>query len=93
MKRYSIVTDNLKNCYICGRSDIHIHEMVHGTANRKLSIKYGLVIPLCVAHHYEVHNSNSELDKKLKVKAQEHFERVYTELDFRKIFGKSYKEL
>jgi glutamyl/glutaminyl-tRNA synthetase len=31
-----------KECYICGRTtNLHVHHLLHGTANRKLSDKYG----------------------------------------------------
>ena len=47
MKRYSIITKDLEHCIECGRTGINKHEVFYGTANRKLSIEDGLVIPLC----------------------------------------------
>ena len=95
MKRFSII-HNLddKECLICGSThNIHIHEVFYGTANRQLSIKYGLCVCLCGRHHnlnnVGVH-SNKQFDTNLKQHAQKRFNEVYPELDFMKIFGKSY---
>lgn len=91
----SIITDDLDHCYLCKTNiNIHIHHCIYGTANRKLSDEYGLIIPLCSNHHnmskFGVH-FNKDLDKKIKKLAQEKFEETYPELSFLKIFGKNYK--
>ena len=95
MKRFSII-HNLEDreCLICGSThNIHIHEVFYGSANRQLSIKYGLCVCLCARHHNMsesgVHFSKP-LDIKLKKFAQERFNEAYPELDFLKIFGKNY---
>ena len=95
MKRFSII-HNLddKECLICGSTqNIHIHEVFYGTANRQLSIKYGLCVCLCGRHHnlsnVGVH-FNKQLDTNLKQHAQQKFNEVYPELNFMKIFGKNY---
>jgi hypothetical protein len=65
-----------------------------GTANRKLSEKYGLKVYLCAEHHRGnagVHH-NASLDLKLKQMAQSRFEEVHPELSFIKIFGKNYRK-
>ena len=97
MKRYSIIHDlNDKTCFVCGSMrDIHIHEVFYGTANRQLSIRYGLCVCLCARHH-NASNQGVHFDKRLdnllksfvQTKAQAHYK--WTEDDFRKIFGKSY---
>lgn len=97
MKRYSIIHDlEERTCLVCGAvGNTHIHEVFYGTANRKLSIKYGLCVNLCTRHHNEppqgVHH-NKTLDKKLKSfgqkKAMEHY--GWTVDEFRKIFGKNH---
>lgn len=93
-KRYSIITKNFEQCLVCGTYlNIHKHEIFYGTANRKLSIKYGLVVPLCARHHNmsnEGVHFNKILDKKLKQQGQKAFEFQYPDLDFRSIFGKNY---
>ena len=95
-KRYSIITKNFEKCIICETTfNIHKHEVFYGTANRKLSIKYGLVVPLCARHHNlskEGVHFNRNLDLKLKKIAQKKFEEKYPDLDFIKIFGKSFLE-
>ena len=88
------IIDNEKQCLVCGStSGLHKHHIFFGTSNRKLSEKYGCWCYLCGRHHnlsnVGVH-SNRQLDINLKQFAQEKFNEVYPELDFREIFGKSY---
>lgn len=42
-KRFSILTNNMKVCFECGKPKKHIHEIFKG-ANRQASIKYGFCI-------------------------------------------------
>lgn len=62
--RFSIITNDLKHCIICGAKKEALHEVFYG-AYRHVSIKYGLVIPLCLNHHtqgnFSIHNDR-ELD-------------------------------
>lgn len=92
------MTNDLTRCYVCGCTrGIEVHHIIHGTANRKLSDKYGLVVGLCYQHHrggFGVHGKNGQpLNRKLKIEAQNAFTEVYKELDFRQIFGKNYIEV
>lgn len=94
----SIMTNDLTRCYVCGcMRGIEVHHVMHGTANRKLSDKYGLVVGLCYTHHrgdFGVHGKNGQpLNRKLKIEAQNAFTEVYKELDFHQIFGKNYIEV
>lgn len=63
-KRFSIITNDLEHCIICGRKKEALHEVFYG-AYRHVSIKYGMIIPLCLNHHtqgkFSVHNDR-ELD-------------------------------
>ena len=80
-------------CYICGRPfGLEMHHILGGTANRKLSEKYGLKVWLCHRHHtgedgaqYDPH-----LNKLLKMDAQTAFERTHTHAEWMRIFGKNY---
>ena len=87
--RFSLFTDDLEHCIICGGKKDNLHEVIFGS-NRLNSIKYGLVIPVCYKHHLECHK-NSQLQHVWKVKAQIDFEKLYPDLDFVKIFGRNYK--
>ena len=93
-KRFSIITKDFERCLICGTyQNIHKHEIFYGTANRKLSIKYGLVVPLCARHHNMSNQGvhfNKNLDIKLRIQGQKAFEFHYPDLDFIKIFGRNY---
>lgn len=96
MKRYSIITKDLEHCIECGRSNVEKHEVFFGTANRKLSIEDGLVIPLCKTEHHAgnlrgIHKDQA-LNEKWKKIAQEKWQEYYgkTKEDFIKRYGKSY---
>lgn len=47
----SRVVDDCRYCICCGKEATAVHHLIMGTANRKLSDKYGLTIPLCDACH------------------------------------------
>ena len=67
--------------------------MICGTANRKLSEKYGLKVRLCIPHHAsgpEAVHLNHENMEILQKDAQRAFEKNYPNLDFQQIFGINY---
>lgn len=70
------------------------HHVFFGMSNRKRSEEYGMVTMLCAEHHREgkeaVHK-NREKDLELKRAFQEIFEEENPEVDFRTVFGKSYR--
>ncbi len=84
---------DMNHCLHCGSSIVEKHHVFFGTANRKQSDKYGLIVPLCPEHHrgtFSPHR-NRAIDLALKEKAQAYFEEHYGNRDdFRRIFGKSY---
>lgn len=82
----SIIQDE-KYCYVCRSPYVEEHHVFYGTANRKLSEKYGLKVWLCHEHHTGncgVH-FNKTLDQKIKQVARERFEEVYP-YNFTRIF-------
>ena len=89
----SIFQDDTEYCWECGRYGTEIHHIFYGTADRKQSDKYGLVVGLCYDHHrgrYGVHNGNKELGLRLKRIAQMKFIEKYGESEYFAIFGKNY---
>ena len=93
MAKHSILVKDLDFCIVCGSPNVEIHHCIYGTANRKWSDKYGLIVPLCGSHHRGSDLSphfNRGFDLELKKYAQERFEEKYPELDFVSIFGKNY---
>lgn len=88
----SVMTDD-RVCAVCGSPYIEMHHVFYGTANRRISDKYGYIIPLCHEHHrgaYGIHG-NFKMDDYFKRIAQRHFEEhVGTREEFRKLFGKSW---
>lgn len=90
-------------CYLCvllnddyqRRTGLQEHHVAFGTANRRLSEKYGLKVYLCYEHHEDpssgaaVHH-NQDIRNMLCKKAQQAFTERYPDKDFLKIFGRNY---
>lgn len=90
-----MIFDLPEECMICGLPYVEHHHIFYGTANRKISDRYGYIIPLCKRHHTgdEGVHFNRKLDLELKEMAQKHFEQHYgTREDFIKTFGRNYLE-
>lgn len=94
--RYSILVPYLNKCFICGsESNIALHEVFYGIANRKKAKEDGMILPLCSFHHnmsnMAVHN-NKELDLKLKQMAQRRWQQYYNKTtdEFIKRYGQNY---
>lgn len=89
----SIISNN-KCCYVCGETRLlHKHHIFFGNANREKSEKYGCWVWLCYPHHNGSNagvHFNKRLDDRLKKIAQQKFNEVYKNKDFRSIFGKNY---
>lgn len=89
--RFSILTNDMNHCFICGAIKHSIHEIYFGK-NRVNSMKWGCCVPLCLNHHTGndgVHH-NPTLDNKLKKMCQLKFNEVYPDTDFLSIFLKNY---
>lgn len=79
------------NCYTT--LNLQRHEVFHGTAFRQKSKAYGLWVLLCpVCHLTKVHNSDGELDLKLKELGQQTAMTCYgwSKEEFRERFGRNY---
>ena len=102
-RRKSILQDTGKDvCFLCvllhgderQKSVLHTHHVFGGTANRKLSERYGLTVKLCPEHHTEgkeAAHRNQEIAALLHRIGQEAFEKRFPDLDFIEIFGRNYK--
>lgn len=97
----SIIQAKDGRCYLCQMlnedyciKNTEEHHAIFGTAQRKLSEKYGLKVYLCKEHHTAgknaVHN-NHDAAALIKDVAQRRFEAGFDYLDFCEIFGKNYK--
>lgn len=87
-KRTSLFTHDLEHCYVCGRPKEHLHEVYEGR-NRKNSMMYQMVLPLCRECHDRMH-SDVSFALKYKQKGQALFTKVYPNLNFEDIFKKNY---
>lgn len=98
----SIMHDkNSGTCYLCmmlhsdySEKDVRQeHHAIFGTANRRLSEKYGLKVYLCLEHHEagrEAVHKNAETALLVKKEAQIAFEERWPEIEFKNIFGRNY---
>ena len=88
------IMNNHKACYVCGCHGVHKHHIFYGTANRKLSEKYGCWIWLCPVHHNMSNmgiHFDHQFDLQVKRECQERWEEKYGDRkQFIKVFGKSY---
>lgn len=90
-KRFSILTNNLEVCYICDkRKKDDLHEVFPG-CNRKKSMEWGMVIPICRICHDEW-DINEELRKEIQIKSQKLFEEKHSHELFMQEFKIDYKE-
>lgn len=82
-----------KRCFFCGTEiGLEVHHVMSGTANRKLSEKYGLTVWLCHRHHTGVDGAQYDKEKNqaLKQLAQIAFENRYGHDEWMKVFRKNY---
>lgn len=88
--RYSVFYESLSMCMNCGSmANMTLHEIYEGR-NRKNSMKYGFVLPLCVSCHQKL-QENNEFSNKWKIKGQKYFEEHYgTREEFLEIFRRNY---
>ena len=90
----SIVQDlEEERCFVCGsHRALELHHIMHGTANRRHSTRFGLVCLLCHTHHtgrLGVH-SDPILNERLQKVAQKAFESRYGHVMWMKTFRKNY---
>lgn len=89
----SIIQINKEECYLCSGRASEEHHCIYGTANRKLSEKYGLKVYLCINCHRtgnKAVHKNYFTDIKLKQIAQKMFENKYSHEEYMQIFRKNY---
>lgn len=88
----SILQEN-KECLVCRSTNVALHHVFFGTANRKKSDEYGLVVFLCQRHHNTSNagvHFNKQLDLKIKQMAQRKFEEIYGHEKFMQEFGRNW---
>ena len=89
--RKSIIS-TYNRCFLCGTSKhIEIHH-IYSNGRRKMSTKYGLVVPLCDKCHRGPHGVHNDHEKMLLLRkiGQQMFIKHYPNEDFVAIFHKNY---
>ena len=93
MGKKSIMQQGDPRCFICGRmTELQLHHVMSGTANRTLSDQDCLVVWLCREHHTGdtgVHK-NSDKAESLKRLAQIAFEAKHSHEEWMQTFRKNY---
>ena len=92
-KRKSILTDDLETSIISGCPAECIHHIYGGYGRRKISEKYGFIIPLTNREHNMSDQGihfNHELDLYWKRKCQAKFEETHSRKEFIRLIGKNY---
>lgn len=82
----------VKKCYLCERQGIvEAHHCIHGTANRRIADKDGLIVNLCPDCHRKIHDMGV-MDSELKYFAQLAWMRynLSTADEFIARYGRSY---
>lgn len=90
-KRFSIFTNDLSKCFVCGSKYGHIdkHEVFGGT-NRSNSMIFGFILPLCRVCHDKL-TLNYETNLIWAKKCQKYYEdNLGTRDDFISIFHRNY---
>ena len=90
----SVFTDDMDSCFFTGSHCVEPHH-IFGGSNRKLSEKYGFVVPLRPDLHPNGASADprhrKKIDDHLKKMAQEYFEANYgSREDFINTFGRNY---
>ena len=86
--RFSILTDDLSVCYVCGKPKDDLHEIFEGK-NRVRSMQDGMVLPVCRSCHNKLH-SNREMALVFKRIAQKKYLDSHSTEQFVKRFGRNY---
>lgn len=89
--RFSIITDDLEHCIICRATKDDLHE-IFGGCRRKVSMQFGLVLPVCRRCHSYIER-NEDVKLKWKKIGEELWLVTYKPFDVEKfieIFGKNY---
>lgn len=97
------IIKSARRCFFCGaETNLELHHVMHGTANRRLADADGLTVYLCSRHHRELHDSKNgaDLDNALKRAGEYAWIKKYGNgnmeqciAQFRQRYGKNYLDL
>lgn len=92
-----------KCCYCCGaETNLEVHHVMHGTANRRIADADGMTVYLCSRCHRMLHDSKNgaEMDDALKKAGEYVWIKKYGKgnmeqciAQFRQRYGKNYLDL
>ena len=86
--RKSILTNDLKTCYICGKKATSIHEIYKGS-NRKISMINNFCVPLCDKCHINTETC-IEILRYLQRECQKEYEKTHTRDEFLRLIGRNF---
>lgn len=90
----SIITDDLENCYFCGKPRENIHHIIFGSGRRvEISDRNGFIVPLC----NRCHNMSDEAvhfdhvkDVLLRRICQLYYEKEHSREEWMRLVGRNY---
>lgn len=85
----SIIVNDTSICIVCGKPHPQEHHVFEGWANRKISEKYHLTIPLCMEHHVRIHTDKKMMDAYRRLGQEVYEKEIGTREQFIKEFGKN----
>lgn len=99
--RFSIIYSDLTKCCECGLKtgdfDIRINQYTRIEKNevfegcyRQVSIKLGMVAPLCIFCHKQFHKDILGMNLSFKIKFEKEYLKTHTKEEFIKAFGQDY---
>ena len=86
--RKSILTENLKTCYLCRKKATSIHEIYKGS-NRKISMINNFCVPLCDDCHRHT-EEYIEVLRFLQRECQKEYEKTHTREQFINLIGRNF---
>jgi len=94
MKEFSLLTQDIKHCYICGKRALELHAIFVDQKNNSefKSKEDGLVIPLCWACNIKL-LLDPRKQRSLHTEAQIAFEQAWPNRNFVKRYGKDFLTL
>lgn len=86
----SIITDETDRCIVCGKPHPQEHHVFEGWANRRISEKYHLTIPLCAEHHCKIHTDRKMMDAYRAIGQRAYEQKIGSREQFIADFGRNF---
>ena len=75
-KKKKIQIQDVKECYVCGDTNVELHHIFMGQKHRKFADEDGLTVWLCPMHH-RISNNSAHMNKEFRLELQQMAQRRY----------------